>query len=82
MEIECPVTIFKLLIGLVKDITYGNIVGRFPASASGTVSAFVPVIGALAVVSIMKLLRLKSYGPGLGGLTEEVDKQVPWIPKR
>ncbi|CAN0004145.1 unnamed protein product, partial [Hapterophycus canaliculatus] len=42
----------------------------------------IPVLGALGVVSMMWLLQLKSYGPGLGGLTEEVDRQVPWSPRR
>lgn len=73
---------FKLLIGAVKGLTYVDLIERFSANSSAIVGAFIPVMGAIAVVSLMRILRLKSYGPGLGGLTEEVDKQVPWSPTR
>ncbi|CAM9413238.1 unnamed protein product [Scytosiphon promiscuus] len=79
------VTVFKTLIGAVKEFSYsGDLLGRFPpgGAASTYVGAFIPVLGALGVVSMMWLLQLKSYGPGLGGLTEEVDRQVPWSPRR
>lgn len=76
-------TVFKTLIGAVKEYSYTDLIARVtPGAASTYVGAFIPVLGALGVVSFMWLLQLESYGPGLGGLTEEVDRQVPWIPKR
>ncbi len=76
-------TVFKTLIGAVKEFTYTDLIGRAPPGAAATlVGASIPVLGALGVVSLMWLMKLKSYGPGLGGLTEEVDRQVPWIPRR
>lgn len=77
------VTVFKTLIGAVKEFFYTDLIGSVPSGATSTyVGAFIPVLGALGVVSVMWLMQLKSYGPGLGGLTEEVDRQVPWIPRR
>lgn len=76
-------TIFKTLIGAVKKFSYDNLISRVPAGAASTyIGAVIPVLGAIGVVSLMSLLRLKDYGPGLGGLTEEVDRQVPWRPRR
>lgn len=76
------VTLFKLAISLVKAMTFGGLVSRFPERVTAFVAGSVPLLGAIAVVSVMKLLRLESYGPGLGGLTKEVEKQVPWSPRR
>lgn len=77
------VTVFKTLIGAVKEFSYTDLIGSVPSGAASTyVGAFIPVLGAMGVVSVMWALQLKSYGPGLGGLTEEVDRQVPWIPRR
>lgn len=76
-------TVFKTLIGAVKEFSYTDLIASVPAGAASTyVGASIPVLGALGVVSMMWLLQLKSYGPGLGGLTEEVDRQVPWVPRR
>ena len=75
-------TAFKILIGLVKEKSYDDLMGWVPAEAAKYAVGGIPVLGALGVVALMWILRLKSYGPGLGGLTEEVDKEVPWNPKR
>lgn len=76
------VTLFKLLIELVKHLTFEAASVRLAPATYKIAAGFIPIIGALAVVSIMKVLKLDSYGPGLGGLTEEVDKQLPWKPRR
>lgn len=70
------------MIAAVKRASYVDLIGLVPPSASAYAMAFIPVLGAVGVVTVMSLMRLKSYGPGLGGLTEEVDKQVPWDPRR
>lgn len=77
------VTVFKTLIGAVKKFSYDDLLGRVPPGATSTyIGAVIPVLGAIGVVSLMWVLQLKSFGPGLGGLTEEVDRQVPWRPRR
>lgn len=75
-------TLFKLSINVVKAVTFGGLVSQFPERVTALVAGSVPLLGATAVVAVMKLLRLESYGPGLGGLTKEVEKQVPWSPRR
>ncbi|CAM9963472.1 unnamed protein product, partial [Laminaria digitata] len=76
------VTVFKTMIGAAKQLSYGDLMGRVPAGTDVYAVALIPVLGAVGVVGIMRALKLNSYGPGLGGLTEEVDKQVPWDAKR
>lgn len=70
------------MIGAVKQLSYGDLIGRVPAGTAVYAVALIPVLGAVGVVGIMRALKLNSYGPGLGGLTEEVDKQMPWDAKR
>ncbi|CAM9628509.1 unnamed protein product [Choristocarpus tenellus] len=76
------VTVFKTMIGSVKRYSYGDLVGIFPVKFAPLVAALVPVLGGAGVVLLKHLMALKSFGPGLSGLTEEVDRQTPWNPAR
>ena len=57
--------------------SYGDLMGRVPAEAAKYAVGGIPVLGSLGLVALMRILRLKSYGPGLGSLGEEIDKEVP-----
>eukprot|EP00611_Tribonema_gayanum_P011721 TRINITY_DN2207_c0_g1_i2.p1 TRINITY_DN2207_c0_g1~~TRINITY_DN2207_c0_g1_i2.p1 ORF type:complete len:845 (+),score=244.22 TRINITY_DN2207_c0_g1_i2:159-2537(+) len=76
------VTLFKLATGLVKNFLYGDFVGRFPMMYSQLVVALIPILGGIAVVAIRSLLPKRDFGPGLGGLIEEVDNGTPVKPGR
>jgi hypothetical protein len=76
------VTFFKLAIGLLKKNLYGDFVGAFPIGASQLVVLLIPLLGALGVVLVKNVVPKRDFGPGIGGLIEEVDRQVPFDIRR
>jgi H+/Cl- antiporter ClcA len=76
------VTLFKLAIGLLKKHLYGDFVGIFPINISQLVVLLIPLLGALGVVLVKNLVPKRDFGPGIGGLIEEVDRQVPFDIRR
>jgi hypothetical protein len=76
------VTLFKLAIGLLKKNLYGDFVGFFPINVSQLVVLLIPLLGALGVVLVKNMVPKRDFGPGIGGLIEEVDRQVPFDIRR
>ncbi|KAG5186717.1 chloride channel, partial [Tribonema minus] len=76
------VTLFKLAIGLVKKYLYGDFVGNFPIEYSQLVVALIPILGAIGVVAARACTPKQDFGPGLGGLIEEVDNGTAANPLR
>lgn len=74
------VTLFKLAIGLVKGYLYGDFIGLFPISMNLGIVALVPLLGGLVVTIIQYFNR--DFGPGIGGLIEEVDNGSSFSPRR
>jgi len=68
------VSLFKLGTDLVKNVLYSStLLGGLSPAVSMIVVPLIPLLGALIVVGVRKLMPNKSFGPGLGGLVAEVE---------